>query len=257
MPSPDVSPNALCFGQGLPAAGAGCRVEVSSEGLAVYFLHSPREAVGFQALRVEAGGFDLDQLVLKWTINGTDRALYLKDPAVVLAFRKAAPPALTRKVDGTAAEVRRATRSRRNVLLVGGTSALALIVAIWLGFDVLVAVAVDRIPVEWERVIGDSARDEFLTGRTIVKDGAAVSALQEVTRRLTEPIHQNPYRFEITLVRSDIVKETTTAKDEGFGVDAFRKLEEGGLKKESEKKSSGFDPPGSPPGLPRFPGSGE
>jgi hypothetical protein len=34
---------------------------------------------------------------------------------------------------------------------------------------------------------------------------------------------------KIRLVRSDIVKETATAKDEGFGVDAFRKLEEEGI----------------------------
>jgi hypothetical protein len=35
---------------------------------------------------------------------------------------------------------------------------------------------------------------------------------------------------KIRLVRSDIVKEAATAKEEGFGVDAFRKLEEEGLK---------------------------
>jgi hypothetical protein len=35
---------------------------------------------------------------------------------------------------------------------------------------------------------------------------------------------------KIHLVRSDIVKEKSTAKDEGFDVDAFRKLEQDGLK---------------------------
>lgn len=35
---------------------------------------------------------------------------------------------------------------------------------------------------------------------------------------------------KIRLVRSDIIKESATAKDEGFGIDAFRKLEEDGLK---------------------------
>ena len=35
---------------------------------------------------------------------------------------------------------------------------------------------------------------------------------------------------KIRLVRSDIVKESATAKEEGFGIDAFRKLEEEGLK---------------------------
>lgn len=35
---------------------------------------------------------------------------------------------------------------------------------------------------------------------------------------------------KIHLVRSDIIKETAVAKDEGFGIDAFRKLEDDGLK---------------------------
>ena len=35
---------------------------------------------------------------------------------------------------------------------------------------------------------------------------------------------------KIHLVRSDIVKESATAKEEGFGIDAFRKLEDEGLK---------------------------
>jgi hypothetical protein len=35
---------------------------------------------------------------------------------------------------------------------------------------------------------------------------------------------------KIRLVRGDIVKEAAKAKEEGFGVDAFRKLEEEGLK---------------------------
>jgi Zn-dependent protease with chaperone function len=204
MSSSDFRPNALCFGQDLPGAGVACRVEVSSDGLTVHLPHS-REDVTFQALSVQAGGFDLDQLVLKWTFNGTNRLVYLKDPAVILAFRNAAPPDLSRKVEGTAAEVRRATRSRRNVLLVGAASILVLIVGIWLGFDALVAVAVGRIPIEWERVIGESARDEFLAGRTIVKDGPTVEAVQEVTRRLTGPIPQNPYQFQVTLVRSETV----------------------------------------------------
>src|SRR5262245_18639688 len=40
---------------------------------------------------------------------------------------------------------------------------------------------------------------------------------------------------KIRLVRSDIVKEASTAKEEGFGIDAFRKLEEDGLKPATPK----------------------
>ena len=55
---------------------------------------------------------------------------------------------------------------------------------------------------------------------------------------------------KIHLVRSDIVKEATAAKDEGYGIDAFRSLEQGGLKGAAK-------PPGGPggpgPSFPNFP----
>jgi hypothetical protein len=52
---------------------------------------------------------------------------------------------------------------------------------------------------------------------------------------------------KIRLGRSDFVKEAATAKDEGFGIDAFRKLEEEGPK--------GVSKPAAPatPAIPNFP----
>jgi len=43
---------------------------------------------------------------------------------------------------------------------------------------------------------------------------------------------------KLHLVRSDIVKESATAKDEGFGIDAFRKLEEDGPKAPAAKPAT-------------------
>src|SRR4029078_5538057 len=42
---------------------------------------------------------------------------------------------------------------------------------------------------------------------------------------------------KIRLTRSDSVEEGATAKDEGFGIDAFRKLEEDGAKGASKPNS--------------------
>ena len=52
---------------------------------------------------------------------------------------------------------------------------------------------------------------------------------------------------KISLGSSDFVKEAATAKDEGFGIDAFRKLEEEGPK--------GVSKPAAPatPAIPNFP----
>jgi hypothetical protein len=63
-------------------------------------------------------------------------------------------------------------------------------------------------------------------------------------------ISEDVYK-KIHLGRNDIVKEASTASQEGFGVDAFRKLESDGLK--SSSGSGTGTPPGLPPGFPGLP----
>jgi hypothetical protein len=57
---------------------------------------------------------------------------------------------------------------------------------------------------------------------------------------------------KVQLGRADIVKDRATAKDEGFGVDAFRQLEQGGVE---GKPPAASTPPPPPSGLPNFPGN--
>ena len=86
--------NALCFGEGLPGSGAPCHVRLSAEGLRIIpFEGSPlvEEPVAYADLSVAAGGLDHDQLVLSWASGVSARTLYLKDPALILEFRRLAP----------------------------------------------------------------------------------------------------------------------------------------------------------------------
>ncbi len=202
-------PNALCFGHDLPGTGAPCHVDVSSDGLSVRFLDgSPetgQESIPFSSLSVSAGGFDHDQLVVKWTADGTGRTLYLKDPDVIIAFRRAVPPKLMEHLERTAEHVRRARTNRRAIIAVAAGSMLGVLLALWLGFDTIVSMAVSRIPVAWEEKIGEAAQRDFLAGQTVVASGPAVEAVQEITKRLTSQLPANPYTFRVTVVRSDIV----------------------------------------------------
>lgn len=161
--------------------------------------------VPFQSLSVSAGGIHHDQLVVKWGVEPEARTLYLKDPGLIRDFRAAAPPHLTQALDETAAQVRQARNRHRTLWtftlsLVGGAALF-----LWFGSDLLVEWAVSRIPVEWERQLGESAYRDFLAQQTVVKEGAAVAAVDEITRRLTEKIPDNPYKFEVTVVKSDVV----------------------------------------------------
>lgn len=202
------TPNALCFGEGLPGAGVPCAVMLDSHGLRVSPIGgSPlvEQVVPFAEMAVQAGGLDHDQLVASWGTGLSGRTLYIKDPAVILAFRRAAPPELTAHLDRAAEQVRRARHSHR--LLWGSVAGvlLGLALLLWFGTDLMVEWAVARIPIEWEQKLGETVYQDFLSKETVLKEGPAVSAVQEITRRLTDKIPDNPYKFQISVVQSPVV----------------------------------------------------
>lgn len=202
-------PNALCFGDEFPGSGAPCLVRVEGHGITVIFLSGSAEERSetalFSDLTISAGGLDHDQLVVKWTGAGGERTLYLKNADVIHAFRHAAPDHLGAPLERAAEHVRQVRLRRRTVWSVIGGIVLVTALGLWFGSDLLVELAVDRIPVEWEQKLGESAYKDFLAHQDIVKEGVAVAAIEEMTRRLVEQIPNNPYKFEVTVVKSDVV----------------------------------------------------
>jgi beta-barrel assembly-enhancing protease len=204
-------PNALCFGEEFPTSGAPCLVLVESHGLTIIFsvdrdgAESRSESVRFSELTLSAGGLDHNQLVLSWTGSAGQRTLYLKNPDVIRAFRQAASDQLTMPLERAAAQVRHARRRHRMVWSVVGGSLLAVLLGLWYGSDVLVELAVDRIPIEWEQKLGESAYRDFLLQHEVVQEGPSVDAVTEMTHRLASQASNNPYTFEIAVVKSDVV----------------------------------------------------
>ncbi|TKB73367.1 MAG: M48 family metallopeptidase [Nitrospira sp.] len=198
-------PNALCYGEGFPGAGGPCHLEVTPDGLWFRLSEAPAELILYGMLSVRAGGFDHDHLVLTWAHPAGTRTLYFKDPAAILAFRRAAPSVLAAEFERTARRVRQARSRRRGWLLAGAGSVVGLMLFLWFGSDLLARSAARHVPIEWERQIGEAARADFLRNQAVLKDGPAVMAVQEMTKRLSDQIPENPYRFDVTVVRSDTV----------------------------------------------------
>jgi len=202
------TPNALCFGDGLPGAGAPCHVTVSADGLTINPVGDVllvEEAIAFTAMSVQAGGLDHDQLVVLWGEGASARTLYLKDPALIIAFRRAAPAALMAHLERAAEQVRRARHSHR--VLWG--SAVGVVVGLglmlWFGSDLIVEWAVARIPVSWEQKLGETVYQDFLAKETVLKEGPAVTAVQDMIQRMTAKIPNNPYTFQVSVVQSPVV----------------------------------------------------
>jgi len=203
------SPNALCFGEKFPATGQPCCVELSSTGVTVCLNADSPDTGGmnvpFSALTVSAGGLNHDHLVLKWGAGVQAHTLYLKDPVLIRSFRSSAPPGLTKDIEMTAANVRKVRSRQRTVWSILLAMLVGLGLLLWFGSDLLVDIAVGRIPVEWEQKLGESAYRDFLIHQQVLKEGPAVEAINEITRRLTEKISDNPYKFEVSVVKNEVV----------------------------------------------------
>lgn len=208
---PELQPNALYFGDEFPASGIPCLVHVEEHGLTITLPpdhngeESRSESVSFSALTVSAGGLDHDQLVLTWTGPVGQRTLYLKNPDVIRAFRQMTPGHLSRPLEQAAEQVRQVRQRHRLVWGLVSGAILAVVLGLWFGSDLLVELAVSRIPAEWEQKLGESAYREFLAGQDVMKDGVAVAAVKEMTQRLAGHVPNNPYRFDVTVVKSDVV----------------------------------------------------
>ena len=202
-------PNALCFGNDYPASGSPCFVQVDGEGLTITFesedANGAREAVPFSTLTVSTGGLDHDHLVVTWTSMRGERTLYLKNPDVIRAFRQASPDHLNAPFEQAAERVRQVRHRHRVMWAAVAGSILAVVLGLWFGADLLVELAVSRIPVEWEQKLGESAYRDFLSHQEVMKEGPAVAALGEMTQRMTAQIPDSPYKFEVTVVKSDVV----------------------------------------------------
>jgi beta-barrel assembly-enhancing protease len=202
-------PNALCFGDGLPSTGAPCLVEVAPSSLSVTPCPPLEEfapqSIPLSELSISAGGFDHDQLVVGWGTGPSARTLYVKSADIIIAFRQAAAPELSAHLNRTAEQVRQARHRHRGLWIAGIVSMAVLILVLWFGTDLAVQWAVKRIPVEWEDQVGAVAYRQMLSGQTVLKEGAAVEAVQEMTRRLTAHVPDNRYKFQVSVIQSDVV----------------------------------------------------
>ena len=204
-----MSPNALCFGEEFPASGAPCVVQIEGHGLTITFESGSgehaQEMVPFAVFAVTAGGLDHDHLVLKWGEAQRARTLYLKNPDLIRAFREAAPDHLSQPFEQAAERVRQVRHRHRVMWGAVGGSIVAVALGLWFGSDLLVEMAVSRIPVEWEQKLGEAAYRDFLSHQEVMKEGPAVNAVEEMTQRLADQIPNSPYKFQVTVVKSDVV----------------------------------------------------
>lgn len=104
------------------------------------------------------------------------------------------------------------------------------------------------LELERERIRKENQRKKDEREEQLKKANQKVAELNARFADWYYVISEDEYK-NVHLGRNDLIMESATAKDEGFGVDAFRQLQKEGLKKEPE--ASPTQPPSSfmPPGM--------
>lgn len=203
---PSFDPNAVCFGGAYPASGVPAYVAVVGDELVITILPpdvARQVTLPFDRLSVEAGGFDHDQLVLHWDEDSSTRyTLYVKAPEVIATLRRSARAGFADRLQATTDAVRRHRTQRRTVWMVTIGAVLGAVVLLWAGSDLLTELAVARVPISWEESLGEAANRQFLAGHTVVRDGPAVEAVEQIRARLVGAVQASPYTFRVAVVDS-------------------------------------------------------
>jgi beta-barrel assembly-enhancing protease len=197
--------NALYFGPSYPASGLPCHLQVLPTELSIRLSGSSVEIISLDRVALKSGGFDHDHLVLSWSIDGEERQVYVKDPAVIHALKTSAHLNVSRHTHHSMKSAARARQASTMWIWMSVASIIAVLAGLWMASDGLVQMAVNRVPIEWERTLGESARQELLTGQRVITEGPAVKAVEEITRRLTDHVADSPYRFDVTVVTNNAV----------------------------------------------------
>lgn len=147
-------------------------------------------------VRVEAGGFNQEDVVLAWTAGGAEYALFIQDPAAKQSAVASAPPELAPRLKRWQRGVRATNNFWLGVAALSGTAALALGIGIW-RYDEVVAWTASHLSMENERRLGQGVMDGIKRQGKLVDQGKALDAIREVGGKLTAG---SRYKYEWHLV---------------------------------------------------------
>jgi Zn-dependent protease with chaperone function len=187
----------LGFGAGLAPQGERVPFELGPDHV-VLWPDSPRaRSFSYESIRLEPGGFDREQFQLTWREDGTPWALALDDPALTRLIRRDPPSGLRAEVTRLDTRLKRGRvmRGAGWAILVGAVLLpITLLFALWWQADRIIDAAVARIPPVWEERLGDATYAQMAAESTVVVEGPAVAAVEEIGRRLTSDL-ESRYTF--------------------------------------------------------------
>lgn len=95
-------------------------------------------------------------------------------------------------------------RQQRVVLVLGGIIAAVVVAYVWV-LPMVGGLLALRVPVEWERQLGDAVADELAPADAVCGDPVLVGALDDLVARLAGSLPDSPYEFRVSVVDDTLV----------------------------------------------------
>lgn len=145
------------------------------------------------------GDYHGEQVRLERGIEPVE-ALVVDDPAILSQLHKVAPRVAHRFHDPK-------SRVRRPALVI-----MALVAAIALGVGMYVwaiptaaTFAAEQVPVSWEKQLGEVVTSSLVGSMPKCEDKEVVRAVDDLVARLAATVPDNPYTFQVSVVRHDMM----------------------------------------------------
>lgn len=199
----DGSIHGRLFGPGI--AGAGVEVSASWLGNLLTIDTELPLNIPASALQITAAGFNMQQIRVSWKDADDEFAFFIEREAARQTFLSTAPPCMATKLSGTK-KAQRSIDKRFHALLgaYGLYLALPFIVLILflLNLDSVVGWAATKVPIEYERRIGDMVLAQTHAQGRVVQSGPAVDAVNHIGAKLTSG---SRYQYRWLVVQSNEV----------------------------------------------------
>ncbi|OGW61196.1 MAG: hypothetical protein A2V83_07260 [Nitrospirae bacterium RBG_16_64_22] len=178
----------VCHGPGLSSAGETVRASFLQDGMTLWPGEARERFVPYADIRVSAGGFGHDQILLNWNDGSAKWSAAIGDPRAKESFLSRVPAALEPAVvhwRESVGRVRKRAWAGWSVVALLLFSPVVLAAVFWVESDRISRWAADGISPQMERTLGDLIFDQTRNDLKLVEAGEAPRIVAEIGNRLT------------------------------------------------------------------------
>lgn len=193
---------ATVYGLG-ESPGQGCQatLDVTPVGVALHPVAGKSVVLSYDEIIPSTGGAEGDHLVL--TVGDPQAgglAVYISDRTSKRQIERQASPRLQERLRAMSQQKSARERRRFASWAVSLTVFVVLCWGGWLAYGLMVNAAVGRIPLKWEKELGQLAIKAAMADKKVINAPPVGEGLDRIVKRLQGAANDQPYRFHVQVV---------------------------------------------------------